>query len=160
MYECVRVFWNMCFVTVLKSDGSRVWRRDYLILSSSCRLLLGGRLISHACPALCYLWVCSLRVCVCAQAAKHSRHGNQLLTWWVVFQSFFFFVGSSLVRCVWNNTMCRISSESGLVLQGVVHVFSDNKRYCSNSHKAERLIEDRQAGEPVWVPSAGQVIFS
>lgn len=149
----------MCFVTVLKSDGSRVWRRDYLILSSSCRLLLGGRLISHACPALCYLWVCSLRVCVCAQAAKHSRHGNQLLTWWVVFQSFFLlvhpsFAASGITRCVAfpprADSFCKV----------LYHVFSDNKRHCSNSHKAERLIEDRQAGEPVWEPSADEVIFS
>lgn len=132
----------MCFVTVLQSDGCRVWRQDYLILSSACRLLLGGRLISHACLSLCYLWVCvaCAFLCVCVCAAKHGRRGNQLLTWRVVFRSFS--VLSSLVCCFWNNPTCRTSSES----RGVISQ-RDNKHYCSDSHQPERLIESRQAGK-------------
>lgn len=64
------------------------------------------------------------------------------------------FAASGITRCVAfpprADSFCKV----------LYHVFSDNKRYCSNSHKAERLIEDRQAGEPLWVPSADQVIFS
>lgn len=55
---------------------------------------------------------------VCMHAAKHSRQGNQLLTRWVVVQSFS--VVLALIRSDWINVTCRISSENRVILQGVI----------------------------------------
>lgn len=100
---------TMCFVMVLYSCGSRVWRRHYLILSSACQLLLWGRLISHACLALCYPWVC---VCVCLASQWMQQSITDMVGGLCLFSV------SSLILWAWSFTPACISFESRDVLQG------------------------------------------